>query len=65
MTDFNFLHAGKFFMIFLSSADIFQHNFFQEQHQRQLGQNVRPDLGPNCFQRSSADDKIAVRRQRV
>ena len=26
----------------------------------QAGKNVRPDLGPNCLQRSSAADKIYV-----
>ena len=28
-------------------------------NQDQVGHSVRPDLGPNCLQRSSADDKLA------
>ena len=68
MLTINSLHVGYFFMIFLSSADIFKINFLiklfwniirvsnsldldQDQH------SVGPDLGPNCLQRLSVDDR--------
>ena len=28
-------------------------------------QNVGPDLGPNCLQRLSADEKVAASKERV
>ena len=31
----------------------------------QAQHSVGPDLGPNCLQRLSADDKVATSRQRV
>ena len=56
----NFLHAGKFFMLLLSSADFFKINFFkkffQERYQS-VKQFVGPDLGTNCMQRLSAGNK--------
>ena len=63
------LHVGKFLMLLWSSADFFSKltyskNYFiniismsnslnpeQDQH------SVGPDLGPNCLQRLSAEDK--------
>ena len=56
-------------MLLLSSADYFQNQLFlniirvskglaPDQHQH----SVRPDLGPNCLQRLSADD---TSKQRV
>ena len=47
---------------FFSSADFFfKINFFETNSldPDQVQQKVRPDLGPNCMQRSSADDKIS------
>ena len=53
-----------FHIIFLSSADIFQNQFFRKiipgipsECQTVCIQNVGPSLGPNCLQRLSADDK--------
>ena len=58
----------------MSSADIFQHYFFQK---CSLGYNIRvpnsldpgqarhsvgPDLDPNCLQRSSTDNKICSKQ---
>ena len=40
---------------FLSSADFFQNQLFQEYH-LSVKRFVVPDLGPNCLQRLSADD---------
>ena len=55
------LHAFNSFHAFLSSADVFQINFFekffQEYHQSdkhivsRSGHFVGPDLDPNCFQK--------------
>ena len=57
-------------MIFLSSADFFfKTNLFEKLFQGynylansldpdQDRRSVGPDLGPNCLQRSAADDKI-------
>ena len=51
------------FMLLMSSADFFQNYLFQEileyfQSVRQFGsRSVGPDLGPDCLQRVSADDK--------
>ena len=54
----------------LSSADFFQNKLFQKKNSKitisvsngldpdQDRHSVGPDLGPNCLQRSSADDKI-------
>ena len=63
---------------FLSSADIFQHNFFQNilsgittecqsnsLGPDQAGHSITPVLDPNCLQRLSADQKFAARRLRV
>ena len=49
-----------FCVFFLSSADIFQNQFFEKLFQntsdKSLYQHfVGPDLGPNCLQRLSAD----------
>ena len=72
---FNSLHAGYLFMLLLSSVDFFQNYFFsqntlksttrmpksldldQDQH------SVSPDLGPNCLQRLSADNKSRSRKE--
>ena len=61
-----YLHAGYFFILFLSSADFFSKLTFSKDsfsntttvsnsldHDRHL---VRPDLGPYCLQRLLADD---------
>ena len=64
-------------MLLLSSADFFSKvtiskNSFRntirvsnsldpDQDRRSVG----PDLGPNCVERSSADDKIAASRQEI
>ena len=60
----NSLHAGYFFMLFLLSADFFKMNFFNKFFQenyysvKQFDRlSVVPDLGSNCLQRLSADDK--------
>ena len=57
-------------MIFLLSADFFQNQLFRKKKIRntiwvsncldldQARHYVGPDLGPNCLQRLSADDKI-------
>ena len=64
--NFSSLHAGLFFMLLLSSADFFQNylNYFSNINRVSNGldpdqdqQSVGPDLGPNCFQSLSADDK--------
>ena len=65
------------FILLLSSADFFlKINFFENSfrnpirmpnsfdHDKDL-QNVGPDLGPNCFQRRSVDDKVAASKGRV
>ena len=50
-------------MLLLSSADFFKINFFekffQEHYQgvKQFGHSVGPDMGSNCLQRLSTDDK--------
>ena len=55
-------------MIVLSSADIFQNELFQKSFRNTFREPngldpdqdrrfVGPDLGPNCLQRLSADDK--------
>ena len=50
-------------MLLMVSADFFRINFFKEFCQehfhsvKQFGQNDSPDLGPNCLERQSADDK--------
>ena len=64
---FNLLPPGKFFMLFCHLLIFFKINFFeeffQEYHQCQtVWIQTRPDLGPNCLQRLSADN---TRRQRV
>ena len=50
------LHAGKFSFFFHCLLIVFKIrffiNFFQEYHHF-----VRPDLGPNCLQKISADDR--------
>ena len=60
-------HLGNFYA-FLSSADLFQNQFFFKTSFRntirvsnkldpdQARHFVGPDLGPNCLQKSSADD---------
>ena len=62
MNCFNSLHAGYFFILLLSSADLFFKinffkKFFQENSQFGLGQDRRfivgSDLGPDCLQRLS------------
>ena len=57
-------------MLLMSSADIFKINFFSKFSFRntirvskgldpdQVLHFVSPDLGPNCLQKLSADDKI-------
>ena len=69
MIQLNALHAGNFFYIFLSSADIFQNHFFSNNSFRntirvtnslypdQARHFVGPDLDPNYLQRISADDR--------
>ena len=64
---FNSLPPGKFFMLFLLSADFFKINFFKNSFrntvsvsnrldQDQSRRFVGPDLGPICLQKLSADD---------
>ena len=65
----NSLHAGLFFMILLSSADLFSKFTFSKHSFRntiresnsldpdQDRHSVVPDLGPSCLQRLSADEK--------
>ena len=58
------MHAGHFFMIFLSSA-FFQNQVFRKSFQEynlDVKGSVRPDLSPNCLQRLSEDDKIRRRQ---
>ena len=64
----NSLPPWKFFMLFLSSADFFSKSTFSKNFFRnticvairldpdQARHYVRPDLGPNCLQKLSADD---------
>ena len=58
------LLAGYFFMLLLLSADFFQNNFCRNTIRVPNGldpdqdrHSVGPDLGPNCLQRLSEDDK--------
>ena len=47
---------------FLSSADFFFQVFLSKYSFRRntrVPNSLDPDLGPNCWQRSSADDKIS------
>ena len=63
-THFNCLHAGQFFMLFSSSADLF---FFKIiRNTIRVSNSLDPDqdrgsvgfdLGPNCLQSLSAEDK--------
>ena len=66
---FHSLPPGKIFHAFLSFADFFQINFFEEffqkyhQSVKQFGSRsgptfVSPDLGSNCLQRLSADNTV-------
>ena len=64
----NSLRAVYFFLIFLSSAGFFKtfskisfRNTIRVSNSLdpgQAGQNIRPDLGPSCLQRSAAGDKF-------
>ena len=59
-------------MLLLSSAELFQNQLFQKILSGTLSdlsnsldpdqdrQNVGPDLGPNCLQRLSADDRSPI-----
>ena len=64
-SSFVYCMLGNFACFFLSSADIFQNKLFQKVllgsntlDPDQARQNIRPDLGPNCLQRLSADGKM-------
>ena len=46
------------FAAFLSSVDFFFKLIFFKNVSLEYHQCVRPDLGPDCLQRLSADDKI-------
>ena len=62
---FYILHAAKYFMLMLSSADFFfKFNSFKRSFRNSIGMSngldpdqdrhvVGPDLGPNCLQRLS------------
>ena len=58
---------GYFFMIIccllIYSKLHFSKSFFKNSHRvsNSLDQDVGPDLGPDCLQRSSANDKLAVK----
>ena len=65
----NYFHAGKFFML---SADFSKLIFSMISFRNvisvpnnlepdQARRNVRPDLGPNCLQRLSAEDTSSER----
>ena len=57
---FNSLHGVYFFMLLLLSADFFNIIFFKNTKRVSNGLDTdqnRLDLGPNCLQRFSADDK--------
>ena len=72
---FNSLHAGEFFMLCCRLLIFFKINifkkFFQEYHQSvkqfgsRSGPTFCPDLGPNCLQRLSADDKLWLARKEL
>ena len=67
----NFLFAGYFFMLLLTSADFFTNLTFSKSLKifmktikvsnrlatDQDRHSVGPDLGPNCLQRLSSDNK--------
>ena len=62
MSLFNSLHAVYFFMLLLLSAEFFNMSFFSSKNTYRVSHGLdtdqdRPDLGPNCLQRLSADDK--------
>ena len=63
-------------LLLLSSADFLKINFFKNSFTNSIRvsnnldpdqdrQVVGPDLGPNCLQRLSADDKVAADKGRV
>ena len=74
---FNSLHAGYFFMLSLSSADLFSKlTLFSSKYSSrntirvpngfdpyQDRLSVGPDLGPNCIQKLSAGDKGMYQRK--
>ena len=51
-------------MLLLSSADFFKINFFKKLFQKNY-QNVGPDLGPNCLQMLSADDRTPASKKEL
>ena len=72
----NLVEFEKFLIYIFMLADFFQNQHFQKNSFRntnrvsnsveldQAWPLVGPDLGPNCLQRYSADDKVTTRRQR-
>ena len=74
---FNSLHAGQFLHAFVVRRTFFKMNFFQKKSFNNTirvsnvfdpGQDqhsVGPDLGPNCLQQLSADDKVAASKEKV
>ena len=47
----------------LLSADFFQNHFFSSKNYS--GTHVGPDLGPNCLQRLSAEDKLPLAMKKL
>ena len=48
-------------MLLLSSADLVQKSLDPDQDRH----SGSPDLGPNCLQSLSVDDKVSARKERV
>ena len=74
----NTLNAGYFFMLLVLTADFFSKLTFSKKSFRntirlrvsnslgpdQDGHSVSPDLGSNCLQRLSSDNKVAASKER-
>ena len=74
MSFFDSLHAGYFVMIFcrlltFSKSTVSKNTLWKTKRVSnkldpdQARHFVGPDLGPNCLQRSAADDKFATGKQ--
>ena len=59
----------EIFHVFLSSADFFKREIFRKilsgipLVSNSLEPDIRPDLGPNCLQRLSVDNRIHQKRE--
>ena len=75
ISPFNYLYAGQFFMCLLSSADFFKIIFFIKDFQEHnlcqtvwiqiMAHVLGPYLSPNCLQRLSEDNRVALARKEL